>query len=128
MVPPNVSLGDELVLADAEWFKSVLKNGHELNVNRPSQDNNAAPKRDCTPSSYETDPPNHLWCCRPHARAEAERADDDAARRERGELNPQTWPPIVDEERFDVATGDDLTPSPVDVVPVPDDLTLDDLE
>jgi hypothetical protein len=127
-VEPTVAVGDEIVLADAEWFKNVLKNGHELNVGRPSQDSNAAPKRDCTPTSYETDPAAHLWCCRPHAHAEAERADDDAARRERGELNPQTWPPIVDEERFDIATADDEISVAGDTGAVPDDLTMDDLE
>lgn len=128
VIAPDVSIGDELVLADVDWFQNVLRNGHELNVTRPSQDNNSAPKRNCTLSSYATDPGAHLWCCRPHAAAEAERADEDAARRERGELNPQTWPPIVDEERFDVSTSADDSSTPADARSVPDDLTLDDLE
>ena len=81
----------------------MFKSGHELAVSRPSLDNQAAPKATCTPSSYAQDPDEHQWCCRPHAVAEAEWADELAARRARGELNPEVWPPLVDEDRFDVA-------------------------
>ena len=35
-----------------------------------------------------------------------------AERRARGELNPQVWPPVVDEERFDVDDGDDRPTPP----------------
>ena len=48
----------------------------------------------------------------------------------RGELNPQVWPPVVDADAFEVsptgaAQGD---PGAGAAEPVPDDVTMDDLE
>ena len=121
----GLSEGDELVLADGEWFNSLLQNGHELTVTRPPVDQRSAPKADCTPSSYEEDPDGHRWCCRPHAVAEAETADYFAEKRAAGEMNPETWPPLVDEERFDVG---DEAPDDLEVGEPPEGLTADDLD
>ena len=116
----------QLVVADAHWFGKVLTSGHEIKVNRPALDANSAPKSNCTVTSYEDDPDTHRWCCRPHEVAEAEWSDTLAERRARGELNPQTWPPLIDEDRFDVGAADE-TNEDVAPVPVPENLTLDDL-
>lgn len=126
---PGLAVGDELVIADFSWF-SDNKGDTFLNLVRPSVDLTSAPKVDCSPNSYSDDPSNHQWCCKPHEAAEAEWSDELAARRARGELNPQTWPPVIDSDAFDVAaTADDL-PDPADhpgQAP-PDNLTMDDLE
>jgi len=124
-VPLDLSIGDELVLADGSWFNSLLANGHELTVVRPPVDQLAAPKATCTPSSFAADPGTHRWCCRPHAVAEAETSDYFATQRAAGNMNPETWPPLIDEERFDV--GDE---APADLVTAgpPDGLTPDDLD
>jgi hypothetical protein len=87
----------------------------------------AAPKESCTPQSYAEDPATHQWCCRSHLSAEVEYADELAERRERGELNPQVWPPLIDQDRFDIALDDDPADSVEDVT-IPDGLTMDDLE
>ncbi|MBS2936578.1 hypothetical protein KDN32_02340 [Nocardioides sp. J2M5] len=126
LVDPNLSVGDAVVLADMEWFGGGFRSGHELAVKRPSLDGLAAPKASCTPSSYAQDPETHKWCCRSHEDAEAEWSDELAARRERGELNPQVWPPVVDQERFDIPLDDDPLAG-VEDVPIPDGLTTDDL-
>ena len=55
-VPLDLSIGDELVLADGSWFNSLLATGHELTVVRPPVDQLAAPKDTCTPSSFASDP------------------------------------------------------------------------
>ena len=104
-----------MVVADADWFGKPFRSGHELAVERPALDGLAAPKATCTPSSYATDPDGHQWCCRPHAAAEAEWSDTIAERRAKGELNPEVWPPVVDQDRFDPDTGTDrsTTPTPV---------------
>jgi hypothetical protein len=125
-ISPTLAVGDQLVIADAHWFGKVLTSGHEIKVDRPGLDANAAPKSSCTATSYQDDPDTHRWCCRPHEVAEAEWSDTLAERRARGELNPQTWPPLVDEDRFDVGTADE-TNDDVNPVPVPENLTLDDL-
>lgn len=124
-VPLDVSIGDELVLADGSWFNGLLANGHELTVIRPPVDQLAAPKDTCTPSSFASDPKTHRWCCRPPAVAEAETSDYFATERAAGNMNPETWPPLIDEERFDV--GDE---APADLVTAgpPDGLTHDDLD
>ncbi|SFN48759.1 hypothetical protein SAMN05216207_101544 [Pseudonocardia ammonioxydans] len=124
-VCPPLAVGDEIVLADAAWFGKLFKNSVDLAVARPSQDNQAAPKSDCGPDTYTADKGKHLWCCRPHAVAEAEWSDTLAVRRARGELNPDTWPPLVDEERFDVG-GDAPAEPPASVAPAA--LTIDDLD
>ncbi|TIC86820.1 hypothetical protein E8D34_10700 [Nocardioides sp. GY 10113] len=127
VVTPALALGDRVVLGDAEWLGGGYKSGHEMAIKRPGVDGLAAPGQDCTPDSYATDPAGHQWCCRPHEAAEAEWSDTIAERRSRGELNPEVWPPVIDEERFDPADGEDPVPG-TDPGPVPADLTLDDLD
>ncbi|WP_207223468.1 hypothetical protein [Pseudonocardia sediminis] len=124
-VSPSVAVGDEIVIADVAWFGKTFSSGHEIEVKRPAQDKKAAPKDGCGPDSFAADPGEHRWCCRPHAVAEAEWSDLLAIRRSRGELNPDTWPPLVDEERFDV--GGVPAPS-VPATAAPDGLTLDNLD
>ena len=66
----------------------------------------------------------------PDEDAEAEAADALALRRANGELNPQTWPPIIDTDAFEVVAqgapvgNADENPA----VAAPDDLTADDLD
>ncbi len=126
---PELSEGDELVVADFSWF-SGNKGDVFLNLSRPSVDSSSAPKADCSSVSYGDDPGNHQWCCKPHEASEAEWSDELAARRARGELNPQTWPPIIDSDAFDVsAAGEDLPdPASAPGEPPPDDLSMDDVE
>jgi len=124
-MPPSVKVGDELVVADLMWFGDPLTSGHEFKVERPGADRTTAPTQTCTAASYADDPTNHRWCCRPHSAAEAEWSDTRADRRARGELNPEAWPPVIDEDRFDVGVDEQPdvgTPTP------PDDLTMDDIE
>jgi hypothetical protein len=123
---PVVMPGDELVVADATWFGKLLTSGHEIGVKRPAADSRAAPTPTCTPSSYAQDPTNHYWCCRPHSAVEAEWSDQLATRRARGELNPQTWPPLIDEDRFDVGETPAADVDPP--LPPPGAMTMDDLE
>jgi hypothetical protein len=126
---PGLQMGDELVVADFSWFSTNAGNKF-LNITRPSIDSSSAPREDCDSDSYAADPANHRWCCKPHEASEADWSDELAARRARGELNPQTWPPVIDSDAFDVtAAGEDL-PDPAAVpgeVP-PDDLSMDDLD
>ncbi|MCZ2821053.1 hypothetical protein O2V63_11990 [Modestobacter sp. VKM Ac-2977] len=126
-VSVQLQVGDRLILADASWFKT-FRSGHEIAIDRPKLDERAAPKSTCTPSSFASDPPQHRWCCRPHEDAEAEWSDTLAARRARGELNPQTWPPLIDEDRFDVGINGPQLVTADDGTAVPADLTLDDIE
>ena len=130
VVPLNASVGAELVVADADWF-NTFANGHQIAVKRPAMDDENAPKADCGPDSYHDHPDEHRYCCRPHEVAEAETADWLATRRARGEMNPQTWPPIVDDDEFDIsAKGAPTAAETVDRVndqPDPD-LTVDDLD
>ena len=125
---PALNEGDELVVADAQWFGPLFKSGHEISVNRPSLDTNLAPKPTCGPSSYAEDPDGHQWCCCPHEASEAAWSDELAVRRARGELNPETWPPLIDEERFDVGAAVPEGSESADTAPVSQSLTLDDLE
>ena len=99
-------------------------------VDRPKQDTAAAPTPDCQPDDFQTRPAVHQWCCKPHEAAEAEWSDELADRRARGTLNPETWPPVQDEDGFDVvAAGDPVGDPTVEAPePAPDGLTLDDLE
>lgn len=125
LVVPELAVGDTLILADATWF-TRFKSGHEIAVKRPSLDDRSAPRATCTPDAYSEDPEEHQWCCRPHTVTEAEWADTLAERRSRGELNPEIWPPLVDEERFDIRTHEvEILIAPT---PTPDDLTIDDLD
>ncbi|GAB3973102.1 hypothetical protein GCM10029978_051690 [Actinoallomurus acanthiterrae] len=125
LVVPELKVGDTLILADAGWF-TRFKSGHEIAVKRPSLDDRSAPRATCTPDTYAEDPEEHQWCCRPHTVTEAEWADTLAERRSRGELNPEIWPPLVDEERFDIRTHEVETL--IAPTPTPDDLTIDDLD
>jgi len=126
---PSLAPGDELVVADFGWF-SDNKGDVYLSVSRPSVDSSSAPKADCSPDSYGDDPANHQWCCKPHEASEAEWSDELAARRARGELNPETWPPVIDSDAFDVVAADETLPDPA-ATPgetPPDDLSMDDVE
>ncbi|MEU4244459.1 hypothetical protein [Actinoplanes sp. NPDC026619] len=125
-VTPSMAVGDEVILADTAWFGKAFRSGHEIAVCRPSLDNQSAPKAACGTATYAADPEGHRWCCKPHTVAEAEWSDLLAQRRERGELNPEVWPPLVDEERFDVGPAAEPPGDPHP--PVPDRLTLDDLD
>jgi hypothetical protein len=129
-VDPELAVGDRIVIADASWFGDLLKSGHELKVDRPKLDEANAPKPSCTPTSYEDDPDRHQWCCRSHEAAAAEWADVLAGRRERNELNPETWPPVIDDDEFDaqavgVVTDADLA---ADDGNPPAALTIDDID
>lgn len=124
-VPGDLKIGDEVIVAGGQWFNSILKNSHELTVVRPPVDQDSAPKAQCTTDSYAADPAGHRWCCRPHAVAEAETSDWFAQRRAAGEMNPEVWPPLIDEERFDV--GADTPPELADTAP-PAGITPDDLD
>jgi len=124
-LPLELAIGDEMILADGDWFKSLLNNGHALTVVRPPVDRLAAPKEDCTATSYATDPAGHRWCCRPHAASEAETADYFAEQRAAGKMNPEVWPPLVDEERFDVGDEAELD---ADAGSPAESLTADDLD
>ena len=128
-VDPELAVGDELVLADFSWF-GEQKGDNQLPVDRPKPDTQSAPKTGCDDSSYAGDPESHQYCCRPHEDAEAEWADELAARRNRGELNPQVWPPVIDADGFEVAPDGAATGDPSDrpAEPVPEDQTIDDLD
>jgi hypothetical protein len=125
-VPTPLVVGDELILADAGWFGKEFASGHEIAVTRPAVDKRSAPTATCTPDTYAWDPEAHNWCCKPHTVAEAEWSDTLAARRAAGELNPDVWPPLVDEERFDVGPDDEGAPLPPSAPP--DGLTMDDVD
>jgi hypothetical protein len=128
-VVPQAAVGDEFVVANFEWFCSLRGNRY-LKVDRPTPDDVNAPKTNCEADSFSDDSDSHKYCSRPYEDSEAEWSDELAIRRVRGELNPQTWPPVIDRDAFEVSrTGAPtaesvLTPA----TPVPDDLTLDDLD
>ncbi|MGY1601674.1 hypothetical protein [Geodermatophilus sp. SYSU D00815] len=124
---PGLAVGDRLVVADTSWFAKVLDSGHEFTVTRPKTDTRSAPKPTCLPESYAEAPDSHRYCCRPHPVMEAETADRQAERRERGEMNPQAWPPVIDDDRFDVAAVDDVEVT-VDPTSPPADATRDEFE
>ncbi|WP_229115855.1 hypothetical protein [Parenemella sanctibonifatiensis] len=125
----EIAEGGRLVLARYDYF-GTYKNRKGLKVNRPGADDNASPKKDCTPDSYADDPDTHQWCCRPHAAYEAERSDAEAEERELGLRNPQVWPPALDEDGFDVAGAGEPTVDSVTgpIPPMPTDLSLSDLD
>ncbi len=124
----KLNVGDEVIVADTSWFEPA-KNNKAFTVDRPARDTDFAPKETCTADSYKNDSDNHRWCCRSHEDAEAEYADVLAERRERGELNPQVWPPVVDTDAFDTpAAGSPTGDDEADKVPVPANLTLDDID
>ena len=108
----------------------TFANGHQIAVDRSHVDDQAAPKDSCDNDSYQLDPESHRYCCRPHDAAEAETSDWIAQRRDRGEMNPATWPPIRDVDQFDVLPSGTRRNSlrPSITTPRNEELTLDDLE
>lgn len=128
-VVPELSVGDELVVADFSWF-SKNKTHQALNVKRPRPDETSSPKPSCSHESFEADPVTHKYCCRPHEDIEAEWSNTLADRRIRGELNPETWPPIVDTDAFEVvgANANVQDPNSEPAMDPPAALTADDLD
>lgn len=125
--PIDLSVRDELVLAELDWLDGVY-GGKYIKVVRPALDSQVSPKVTCEPESFTENPEEHQWCCRPHVDFEAMISDLFAAERASGEMNPVVWPPIRDEDEFDISTGTDpiadVSASPV----LPDGLTVDDVE
>ncbi len=121
--------GDTLVLAESEWFGEINKM-KSIKVERPSLDKNMAPGPDCSEESWLNNPDIHQYCCQPHVAREAGIADFLAQKRNDGELNPQVWPPIQDTDSFDVTAHGEMTAEEVAVenLPVPEALTMDDLD
>jgi hypothetical protein len=126
---PHLSAGDSLVVADYDWYKTYAA-GRYVGVTRTSADTAAAPTPDCQPDDFPNNPGGHQWCCKPHEAAEAEWSDELARRRADGELNPETWPPVQDEDGFDVIAVGDAVDDPTADPPQapPEDVTLDDFE
>lgn len=126
---PGLSTGDRLVVGDFAWFCDLSGN-RALKVSRPTADKQSAPKPDCYSDSFANDPDSHKYCCRPHEDSEAEWSDELAARRARGELNPDTWPPVIDRDAFEVGRAGAPTGERLDtgIAPPPEDLTLDDVD
>lgn len=126
---PDVSVGNELVIADFAWFGTLKGNKH-LPVDRPTPDTVSAPKPTCTEHSYADDPEGHQYCCRPHEDSEAAWSDTLAQRRARGELNPEAWPPVVDGDAFEVSAAGARQGDPADRPgePVPEAMTMDDID
>jgi hypothetical protein len=126
---PIVEAGDRLVIADFAWF-SNLRGNRVLPVAKPRPDATSAPKVDCKFESYDEDPQTHRWCCRSHEHSEAEFSDLIAGRRARGELNPETWPPVRDSDAFEVSAAHAAAGNAFALAPetAPDDQTMDDLE
>ncbi|ADU49579.1 hypothetical protein Intca_3093 [Intrasporangium calvum DSM 43043] len=128
--PPTLVVGDELVVADVTWLGGPFASRHEIAVARPGVDGNSAPKAGCTEHSYSDDPDGHQYCCRPHEAAEADTSDWIAERREKGEMNPQAWPPVIDTDQFDTpadGTPTDGTSMAGETRPN-EDMTIDDLD
>ncbi|MCC5953687.1 MAG: hypothetical protein JJU45_16465 [Acidimicrobiia bacterium] len=124
-----LDVGDTLVVVDCDAFFDGTGHGGRLKIKRPSRDTRNAPKASCSVDSYGEDPEGHRWCCRPHEEAEADTADWIAERRANGQMNPQAWPPVVDDDAFDVPAA--AAPADTDVAAAaepPADLTMDDLE
>lgn len=122
-------MGDEIVIANFEWFTKNATSS-SINVNRPSMDTQSAPKPSCTPESYAENPEEHRWCCQPHLAREAAISDLMAQRRDAGELNPQVWPPVMDQDSFDVTAHGEATDAYVAPLTeiMPEGATLDDLD
>lgn len=126
---PLLEVGARVIVADFAWF-SDNKGSTFLNVDRPSSDHDFGPKPACNDDSYDGDPEGHKWCCRPHAVIEAEFSDDEAKQRAAGLLNPQVWPPVRDDDGFEVLAVGLPTGDPFDAPSTapPDHLTIDDLD
>lgn len=119
--------GDELVVADTTWFNDQVKLNH-LKIKKPKLDDQMSPRETCEPESFTDFPSEHMWCCRPHVEYEAGISDLLASQRAQGELNPVSWPPVVDVDDFDVAAVGDPVPNETTSVEIPDGLTTDELE
>ena len=128
-VRPPLAVGNALVIADFAWF-SKLKGNRYLSVDKPKRDETSAPRPDCDQNAYEEAPAAHQWCCRSHESRESEWSDKLAARRARGELNPQTWPPVRDGDAYEVSPAGAAIGNPYEgpQSPAPDDQTIDDVE
>lgn len=129
-VSADLAIGDEVVVANMEWFGGTFKSGHELAVARPGADSTSGPTKDCTEDSFIGDPEGHQYCCQPHESREAATSDWIAEQREAGRMNPEVWPPIVDMDQFDTPGSGTPTAStePAADVTIPDDATPDDLD
>jgi hypothetical protein len=129
IVPP-LRKGSVLIVADADWF-TTFESGTQMAIPRPRADAKSAPQEHCDEDSYADDPAGHRFCCQPHEAAEAQVSDWLAGKRERGELNPRTWPPIIDSDQFDVTakgTATDTSMSSATEGSAPPDLTVDDVD
>ncbi len=123
----TLAIGDEVVLARLSWFDPDLK---DVKINRPKIDAQQSPKASCDENAFSLNPAEHRWCCRPHELQEKETADWIASRRSSGEFNPQAWPPVLDQERFDqLAAGEPVDEDiEISLEQAPDDLELDALD
>jgi hypothetical protein len=128
--PATLSVGDQVVVADFSWFAGDQKGIRYLPVKKPAVDDQSAPKDSCASTSYAENPDAHQFCCKSHEQSEADFSDQLAERRARGELNPQTWPPVRDADAFEVSATNAPGADPFDLPSQapPDDLTIDDLE
>lgn len=127
-VPVGVEVGDTLVVVDSDRFFDGIGGGSRLKVKRPDRDKRNAPRDGCTLESYDDDPEEHQWCCRSHEQAEADIADWIAERRANVQMNPQVWPPIIDDDAFDIPAAAPVDTDVAEPADVPDELTMDDVE
>lgn len=129
VVDVTLEVGDTVVLGESEWFGEINRM-KSIKVERPALDKNMAPGPDCDEESWLNNSEAHQYCCQPHLAREAGIADFLAQKRSDGELNPQVWPPIQDTDSFDVTAHGELVAESVDVedVPVPEALTMDDVD
>jgi hypothetical protein len=129
-IVPRLRKGSVLIVADADWF-TTFESGTQIAIRRPRADAKYAPQEHCDEDSYTDDPAGHRFCCRPHEAAEAQVSDWLAAKRERGEMNPRTWPPIIDSDQFDVTAKGAVTDTSMSSTTdghAPPDLTVDDVD
>ena len=128
-IVPSLEQGDRLVVGDFDGSPRIRATPSSTS---PDPAPTTKPRRSptCDPHSYDDDPDAHQYCCKPHEIAEADFSDELARRRPRGELNPQVWPPVVDGDAFEVVAAGSAVRRPLAVpaTPVPDDVTMDDLE
>lgn len=129
-VNANVEIGDVLVLADVDLFTELQRPAGALTMGRPRGDSTAAPSAGCLVNGYADNPSQHQWCCKPHEAVEAEFADELALRRARKELNPEVWPPVRNEDGFEVTPDGKPTSRDVSVpeATAPEGVTVDELE
>ena len=129
---PALAVGDELVVADFDWFSTDAE-GQPLPAGRPpaAGHDRRRPKPDCTATSYDDDPADHRCCCRPH---EARRGRVvRRARRPAGARGAQPAGVAAGRRRGRVrgvggGRRRSATRPPTPREPAPDDVTLDDLE